>query len=74
MKYQKPVNIWALNDSERAALQPGQWVYAGVPADKGVWLGAKPSGSQVVAWYMNAKGRASYNSYIRSLRNYALGV
>lgn len=73
MKYSKPLDIWALNDEARAALQPGQWVYAGVEVDKGVWLGVKASGTQVVAWYRNAKGHKSYRAYIRSLRDYALG-
>lgn len=71
MRYVKAVNIWALDLDQRVALQPGQWVYAGQPCDKGIWLGAKPSGSQVVAWYMNAKSHKSFRGYVRSLRDYA---
>lgn len=74
MKYTKAIDIWALSNKQRRALQPGQWVYAGVKEDKGVWLGIRANGAVgVVAWYGNAKGRKSYKGYIRSLRDYALG-
>jgi len=71
MKYTKTVNIWNTNP---ATLQVGQWVTAGTdPTSKGIYLGVKPSGSVVVAWYHNAKSN-QYKSYIRTLRNYALGA
>lgn len=71
MKYTKTVNIW---DTPPTKLQIGQWVTAGTdPDSKGIYLGVKPSGSVVVAWYHNAK-RNQYKSYIRTLRNYAMGV
>lgn len=75
-KFTKAENIWALNQEEREALQPGQWVYAGHPSNKGRFLGVKPSGTVVVAWHDNAKGRGKggYTSYISTLRRYAKGV
>ena len=71
MKYQKSINIWNMSDSERAKLQPGQWIYAGEKTSKGIFLGIRESGSVVCAWYQNAKSR-EYKSYIRTLRDYAL--
>lgn len=73
MKFQKAVNIWSLSSEERAKLKPGQWVFAGQPVDKGVWCGQRSSGSDVVAWYGNAKNRKSYNDYVKSLMQYAKG-
>lgn len=73
MKFKPSVNLWNLSSEERAKLQPGQWVYAGVKEDKGIYLGQKPSGSDVVAWYRNAKGRVSFRQYINDLRQYAKG-
>lgn len=73
MKFQKAVNIWSLSSEERAKLKPGQWVYAGKSEDKGVWCGQRSSGSDVVAWYANAKNRKSYKEYVKSLMQYAKG-
>lgn len=73
MKYRKAVNIWNLSEAERAQLQPGQWVYAGNPEDKGIWCGQRPSGSGVVAWHANSKNRGSYWGYVQTLRSYAKG-
>ena len=53
-------------------IQPGQWVYAGDKADKGIFLGVKPSGVIVCAWYRNAKNSKDFKGYIKSLRQYAL--
>ena len=50
------------------------WVYTGDRASKGIFLGVKRSGVVVVAWYGNAKSRVDYRDYLRSLRDYALGV
>jgi hypothetical protein len=72
MKYQKALNIWNMSDSERAKLQPGQWIYAGDKSNKGIFLGVKASGSVVCAWYENVKCAREYKAYIRILRNYAL--
>jgi len=68
MRYQPTLDIWNLTTDQRARLQPGQWVTAG--GNKGIYLGTKPSGTEVVAWYGNAKAR-QYRDYIRTLRNYA---
>jgi hypothetical protein len=76
MKYTKTVNIWALQPSQIAALPVGQWVSTDDHHDKtskGIFLGVKPSGVVVVAWYMNAKSRG-YRSYIQALRHYARGA
>lgn len=73
MKYQKPINIWNVVPASRIKdIQPGQWVYAGDKGDKGIFLGVKPSGVIVCAWYRNAKNHDSFNGYIKALRQYAL--
>ena len=73
MQFKAAVNIWSLSSVERSKLQRGQWVYAGNPDDKGVWCGQRSSGSDVVAWYANAKNRKSYKQYVSSLMDYAKG-
>lgn len=73
MKFKKAVDIWQLDDKERAKLQRGQWVYAGNPQDKGIWCGMRPNGSGVVAWYQNAKNRGSFYGYVQTLISYAKG-
>jgi hypothetical protein len=74
MKYQPAINIWNVVPASRIKdIQPGQWVYAGDKADKGIFLGVKPSGTIVCAWYRNAKGHASFKGYVKALRQYALG-
>lgn len=72
MRYQKAVNVWSLTALERAQLKPGQWVYAGNPQDKGIWCGVRSSGSDVVAWYQNAK-RRNFRQYVQTLLTYARG-
>ena len=48
MKYQPSINIWNVVPASRIKeLQAGQWVYAGDRADKGIFLGVKPSGTIV---------------------------
>ena len=73
-KYVPSLNIWNMTESAIAALPIGQWVYAGKPEDKGIFLGVKPSGSVVVAWYQNAISRASFRAYVNVLRKYAKGA
>jgi hypothetical protein len=75
MKYTKSIDIWNLGAEQVAALQVGQWVYAGTneAMSRGRYLGVKPSGSVVVAWHGNAKSRAKYWDYQRALLNYARG-
>lgn len=74
MKYQPTVNIYSLTDAQISALQIGQWVATTDQIinrnERGIYLGTKPSGTVVVAWYGNAKGN-NYRAYIRTLRNYA---
>jgi len=70
MKYQSAVNIWDLNDQERAALQIGQWVYAGERSNMGRFYGQ--GRSTVVAWCGNGRGR--WVSYTQAIRDYARGV
>ena len=73
MKFLPPFDIWSTPVELLARAQPGQWVYAGNPADKGRFLGVKRSGTVVVAWHGNAKNQDSYGDYIKSLRQYAKG-
>ena len=72
MKYAEAFDIWAVPVGLYKHIQPGQWVYAGDKSNKGIFLGIKPSGVVVCAWYQNAKSR-EYKSYLKTLRQYALG-
>ena len=75
MQYTKPLNIWSMPQQQIHQMQPGQWVYAGNPADRGQFLGVKPSGAVVVAWRNNIANHGKNRlAYIRSLRQYAKGV
>lgn len=69
-QYTKAVDIWQLDDVQRAQLQPGQWVYAGEPDNKGRFFGQ--GRSTVVAWLGNA--RRDYTGYMRALRDYGATV
>lgn len=69
MQFKATIDIWALSDSERAAIQPGQWVKAGDNGSRGQYMGMKPGGSDVVAW---RNGRKNYANKRRMLRQYAL--
>jgi len=74
MKYSKAFDIWQVSENALAQVQPGQWVYAGTPENKGIFLGVKPSGSIVCAWHNIGKNcKLGFYGYIRTLRNYALG-
>lgn len=71
MKFQKAVNIWAMDSLEaKKRLQPGQWVRAGFGGPLGRYYGVKPSGTVVVAWLDNAR-KSGYFDYCRTLRDYA---
>lgn len=75
MKYQKPINIWNVVPTSRIKdIQAGQWVYAGDKENKGIFLGVKPSGTIVCAWYHNAKNSKDFRGYVKTLRQYALAV
>ena len=71
MRYVKAVNIWALSEAEIRLLQPGQWVYAGTPDNKGQFWGVRTHGTVVVAWYQNAKRHRDYHAYMKAVRDYA---
>lgn len=74
MRYTPPQNIWNMSETQMRLMQPGQWVYAGSAADKGMFMGVKPSGSVVVAWRNNIANHGRNRlAYIRSLRQYAKG-
>jgi hypothetical protein len=77
MKYTKTQNIHAMTSKQIASLPIGQWVCTTSDTtdktSKGIFLGVKPSGTVVVAWYMNAKGQKSFRQYVQTLRNYARG-
>ncbi len=73
MRYVKATDIHALNDTQRSALQVGQWVYAGDKSAKGKFLGVKGTGTVVVAWHGNAQRYSTgVTSYWHDLRQYAL--
>lgn len=73
MQYQKAFDIWAMPTPFYKHIQRGQWVYAGSTDNKGVFIGVKPSGTVVVAWYGNAKRQPNFRDYIATLTNYAKG-
>jgi hypothetical protein len=76
MRYTKTQCIHAMTDKQIAALPIGQWVSTTTTptkGSKGIFLGVKPSGTVVVAWYMNAKGQKSFRQYVQALRHYARG-
>lgn len=67
-------DIWPLPPRARAAIQPGQWVYAGQdgPKRRGVYLGQTKAGVDVVAWSGNFP-RKGARAYIATLRTFAKG-
>ena len=69
MKFKPTIDVWALAPSERAAIQPGQWITAGPEGPRGQYLGQKPGGSDVVCWNKYASGFAAKR---RVLRQYAI--
>lgn len=72
MQYQKAFDIWAMPAPFYKHIQRGQWVYAGRADNKGIFLGVKPNGTVVVAWYGNAK-RQNFREYIKTLTAYSKG-
>jgi len=72
MKYAKSFDIWAVPRGLLKGIQAGQWVHAGDTTNKGIFLGVKPSGTVVCAWYQNAKSAKDFRTYIKTLRTYAL--
>lgn len=72
MKFQPSFDIWQVPVDLLKYVQAGQHVYAGEKSNTGVFLGVKKSGTVVVAWKGNMKGRV-YQAYLKSLRMYAKG-
>jgi hypothetical protein len=68
MQFKPTIDVWALSQVERAAIQPGQWVKAGPNGPRGQYLGQRKSGSDVVAW----QGRHAFKAARRALRLYAI--
>jgi hypothetical protein len=71
MRYTAAQDIWKLEPAQISQLQPGQWVYAGEPQNRGQYWGVKQSGSIVVAWHQNAQRADNYAQYQHTLRQYA---
>lgn len=72
MKFQHSFDIWQVPVDLLKYVQAGQHIYAGEKSNTGVFLGVKKSGTVVVAWKGNMKGRV-YQEYLKSLRSYAKG-
>ena len=74
-RYVKRLEIWKLDESARAALQPGQHVYCGDESARAVFLGMGSAGTTVAAHEGNMRGKsyAARLSYMRALRTYAKG-
>jgi hypothetical protein len=74
-RFQPAFNIWDIPESERSAIQPGQWVYAGDPANLGRFYGAT-SAQTVVAWLGNARSHKraprGVPGYFQTIRRYAI--
>lgn len=72
-KFKPMLDIWELSDEKRAALQPGQWVYAGERDNFGRFYGqGERSSVTVVAWRGNYQGR--FRTYTKAIRDYAATV
>jgi hypothetical protein len=69
MRFQPTLDVWQLTETERAAIQPGQWVRAGDNNSRGQYMGQRPSGADVVAWRNGGKGYAAKR---KTLRLYAI--
>ena len=70
-RFVRTLDVWQLDASQRAKLQPGQWVTAGPNGPKGRFLGEAPR-STVCAWLGNARGAAGGPAaYFRTIRSYA---
>lgn len=69
-RFQKTIDIWALDSAERKLLQPGQYVTAGPDGPRGRFYAE--GRSTVVAWDGNARG--DYVAYQRAMRDYGVTV
>ncbi len=67
----KVIDIWELNDGQRAKLRRGQWVQAGPDGPKGRFY-AQTKSTTIVAWLGNARNaRDGYRDYMATIRDYA---
>lgn len=75
-KFNKTIDIWALDDLQRARLPIGQWVSAGPWPDsaRGRFFGQ--GRSTVVAWVENARTKrpGGYKAYMASIAAYGRSV
>lgn len=73
-RYYPAFDIWQIPPYMRGNIQPGQWVYAGDRSNMGRFLGSNGR-TDVVAWHGNMRAhKGRINSYLRSLRDYALSL
>ncbi len=68
------IDVWNTSDVILATMRPGVRVYAGEKSNRGIWCGMKPSGTKVVAWEGNIKGRKDKVTYVKKLMEYARAV
>lgn len=70
-QYRKTIDIWTLNETERRALQPGQWITAGKDGPIGRYAGQTWGGVDVAQWRENARRSAGgMLGHFRRLRAY----
>ncbi len=76
MKFTKAFDVWSTAPDILKTMQTGQHVYAGCVTQKGIYIGTKPSGVIVVAWFDNIRKYAKHDkkAYIRTLINYSKGA
>jgi len=75
-QYQKSLDIWKLDTTQKKALQAGQWVTAGTKGcvwSRGIWCGVSAGGSDVCLWLGNMRGLkgAARLERIRFMMQYA---
>lgn len=66
MQYKSAINIYNAPESVLAALQPGQWVYAGGKDSMGRFCRIKRNGIVVVAWGKDQGRFATLNKYSKA--------
>lgn len=75
-RFKPAFNIWDVPENERHTIQPGQWVFAGDPANKGRFYGS--GSSDVVAWLGNAnawrKREGGIRGYFRFMSRYGMEI
>lgn len=72
-RYRSTIDIYTLNDDQRAKLQPGQWIGNGSTEPTGRWMGMGRAGTAIAAWRGNARqAKGGPRAYYRAIRDYAL--